>query len=204
MQQIENSLNRIYKQIALENMPLDQIKPISRQFRDIGIYDLYFAIEYVNNLPYAPPSDKFNWRLVLIEKIGTCSTKHALLVELAREIGVSFALGSGIYKMSGINLPVVQSFLEEAGLSYIPESHNFIVFNKYYLDITFPHFAKVLRHDVIDDMHIIETAELVKIKTQTYQEYLKKWLLTNKPEMSIEQYDLLHTKIIKALGKSYI
>src|SRR5690349_19726815 len=114
MNKNEKILEAIFKQLSLDNVKLNSALPISAQFLQLGIDNLYSAIQYVNNLHYAPPSEKFNWQLVLPEKCGTCSTKHSLLVKLANENAVQFALGIGIYKMSGVNYPALQDLLTDA------------------------------------------------------------------------------------------
>jgi hypothetical protein len=57
----------------------------------------------VRSLPYGRNSDHSDWRLVLGEGRGTCSTKHALLADLARENRRHVALMLGIYEMDEDN-----------------------------------------------------------------------------------------------------
>ncbi|MGI6128050.1 MAG: hypothetical protein ACOYEF_14125 [Planifilum sp.] len=46
------------------------------------------AAAYIRRLPYGCNTDRGDFRRVLREGKGTCSTKHALLVRLAQEQGI--------------------------------------------------------------------------------------------------------------------
>ena len=77
-----------------------------------------------------------DWRLVLKERRGTCSTKHALLTELARENDRLVLLVLGIYEMDEINTPGVGSVLQRYGLRCVPEAHCHLVYEGTRLDLT--------------------------------------------------------------------
>src|SRR5690606_40077218 len=61
---------------------------ISREFRSRGLTDMASAAAYIRRLPYGCNTDRGDFRRVLREGKGTCSTKHALLVRLAQEQGI--------------------------------------------------------------------------------------------------------------------
>ena len=54
---------------------------------------------------------------------GSCTTKHALLAELAREQGIEVQLTLGIYEMSERNTRGVGPVLSAYGLEYMLEAH---------------------------------------------------------------------------------
>ena len=91
-----------------------------RRYRD--------AARHVRSLPYGRNSDRSDWRLVLAEGRGTCSTKHALLSELARENGRHVALVLGVYEMDGGNTPRIGAVLERDGLPRAPEAHCYLAY----------------------------------------------------------------------------
>jgi len=199
MQDIDQNLLKIFKEINLDNKLLDPNGAIGKQFYQIGINTLYAAINHVYGLKYQPPSDPFNWNLVISEQCGTCSTRHALLVLLAKENNVSFALGHAIYHLTPERFPMLQPILERSGLPFIPESHNFIVYNHYFLDITFPGHAQILPQKDVSLMKTIDCAELLYVKKTWYPVFLKQWL-KQYSNMTLEQYAELHREIVQLLG----
>jgi hypothetical protein len=64
--------------------------------------------------------------LVLVEGRGTCSSKHAVLVELADEIGLDVRLTPGIFEMSARTHPELTTILERHGLDHVPEAHCYV------------------------------------------------------------------------------
>ncbi len=81
-------------------------------------------------------SDGKNWKLVLVEKTGTCSTKHALLRALAIELNLDINLILGIYYMTESNTPGVGKVLAQTKYSYIPEAHCYLKYNDMRIDLT--------------------------------------------------------------------
>src|SRR5580692_6589030 len=83
--------------------------PISDGFRQVGCNSYRSAARYLCELPYGRNSDRSDFRLVLPEGRGTCSTKHALLAALAIEQHLPVSLVIGIYDMTEENTPGVGS-----------------------------------------------------------------------------------------------
>lgn len=81
-------------------------------------------------------SDRSDWRLVLEERCGTCSAKHALLTELASENDRPVSLVLGIYEMDEINSPGVGPVLQRYGLRCVPEAHCRLVYEGTRVDLT--------------------------------------------------------------------
>jgi uncharacterized protein (TIGR00369 family) len=76
--------------MSVERLPdfaLDDGRPLGREFAALGLGSYREAARYVRSLPYGRNTDRSDWRVVLKEGRGACSTKHALLAELARENG---------------------------------------------------------------------------------------------------------------------
>lgn len=80
----------------LPDFALDASRPLGGRFAALGIHDYRAAARHVRSLPYGRNSDRSDWLLVLDEGRGACSTKHALLAELARENGRRVALVLGV------------------------------------------------------------------------------------------------------------
>ena len=99
---------------------------ISRLARSHGLGTFAGAVQHVRSLPYGRISDRSDYRLVLREGRGTCSTKHALLAALAQENGLVASLILGVYEMTDANTPGIADALSKHGLSSIPEAHCYL------------------------------------------------------------------------------
>ena len=96
------------------------------------------AAQYVKQLPYGRNTKRDDYHLVLVEKRGTCSTKHALLAALGREIHIDIQLMLALYDMSEKNTPGVGTVLSRYGLQSIPEAHCFLRYRGNQFDVTMP------------------------------------------------------------------
>ncbi|MFT5819958.1 MAG: hypothetical protein ACI8ZM_001183 [Crocinitomix sp.] len=117
--------------IAAENGPL------SNECVDRGIISFLSFIEWVEQLPYGRNSDRSEYRLVLDEERGTCSTKNALVKAVALENSWdNVILCLGLFLMSEKTNPGVGAILKEANLESIPEAHTFLKINGEVRDLT--------------------------------------------------------------------
>ncbi len=64
--------------------------PISKTFLGIGIRRFLDACRYVHAQPYGYNSDRDDLMILFKEKMGTCTTKHAVIASLAAELGQNF------------------------------------------------------------------------------------------------------------------
>jgi hypothetical protein len=71
--------------------------------------------QYIQALPYGRNMHPIDLLIVLTEKRGTCSTKHALLRRLAIEQNWDFALVLEIYEMTEQNHEKWTSYFSQAG-----------------------------------------------------------------------------------------
>lgn len=121
---------------ALSNVPLPSKDSVTASFIARGIGDFRAAGRSLHLLPYGRNADRSDSRLVLPEGRGTCSTKHALLAELAREQQLAIFLTLGIYEMSERNAPGVGVVFSRYGLRCIPEAHCYLTYRRIRIDIT--------------------------------------------------------------------
>jgi len=70
------------------------------------------------------------------EKMGTCTTKHAVIATLAQELGLPNQKNIGIYAMTEEIVTGTGKLLSEFGLPYIPMLHCFLVYEKFRVDLT--------------------------------------------------------------------
>ena len=121
---------------ALPAAALKNAGEVSADFLARGIVDYQAAGRFLHQFPYGRNTDCANYRLVLSEGRGTCSTKHALLAALAREQNLPVLLTLGIYEMHGRNTPGVGKVLDRYNLSFIPEAHCYLTYNETRIDVT--------------------------------------------------------------------
>lgn len=112
---------------------------VSALVRELGVVDLREAVRHVRDLPYGRPSDPGDPLAVLEERVGTCSTKHALLAQLCTEQDLTdVRLTLGVYEMDARNTPGVGPVLEAHGLDAIPEAHCYLRHDGSRFDFTRP------------------------------------------------------------------
>lgn len=164
---------------SLPNFNLTALEPITTFFRKKNIVNFHAAIQFIQQLPYGRNSSKTDLSVLFKEQKGTCSTKHAVLRKLALEHQVKdIQLMLGLYKMNASNTPKVAPVLEQYGLAYLPEAHNYLAFKKQRFDFTVPHSSAIkFEQDILLEFEI-EYTEIGTDKIQHHQSYIKEWMKT--------------------------
>jgi hypothetical protein len=121
---------------VLPQVALQAVGPLSAEFIARDIADFRAAGRYLHGLPYGRTVDRADFRAVLREGKGTCSTKHALLAALAHEQDLPVALTLGIYDMHERNTPGVGAVLTRHGLASLPEAHCYLTYEGRRIDVT--------------------------------------------------------------------
>lgn len=178
--------------------------PVSKAFIEKGIHRFHKAIAFVKAIPYGRNSSKSNLITVLDENTGTCSSKHALLKVLLDEHEVNgIHLVLGTYKMMESNTKGVGKILDDSGLEYIPEAHNYLEYRGVRYDFTFPEaptenspFAYLL-----EEIRI-QPGQILSFKVDYHKEFLQKWLnSTNlKDKFDVDKVWKLREACIKAIS----
>ena len=106
------------------------------QFLSSGLSDFHAAVQYIWRLPYGRNSNRADFNLVLKEKRGTCSTKHALLAQAAFEQKKPIYLMLGIFEMNTQNTAGIKAVFDEFGLQSLPEAHCYLRFQENRTDVT--------------------------------------------------------------------
>jgi hypothetical protein len=114
--------------------------------------------------------------LVILAARGTCSSKHRLLAQVARDCGRNdIRLAVGIYLMSESNTPGVGAVLAAAGLQSIPEAHCYLVYQGARFDFTGlasgseSPFTSLLEESVVDP----STLHLMKVSA--HKQFIQGW-----------------------------
>ena len=193
------AMNDIWEQFA--DRPLASDGPVTRLFRTVGIRDFGAAAHHIWELPYGRIADRNQLGLVLSEGRGTCSTKHALLAELAREQNISVQLTLGIYEMSERNTPGVGQVLNKYGLSYIPEAHCYLRYRGDRIDVTGVAAGPEPIQDFLYEESIV-VEQIGAYKNDLHKRFLRDWISRTEAMegRNLEEVWRIREECITALG----
>lgn len=162
----------------------------SSLFRNLGINDFEAACTYVEQLPYGRNSNRDDFSLVISEQKGTCSSKHALLTELAEENAVSdVELIAGIFLMSPETHPQLTAFFADKPYSSLPECHCYLMVRdesrtKRRYDFTDSSNGMERIAPKIVREQRIEPNQVRDWKVVIHKDYLQRWL-NRQPELNL-------------------
>jgi hypothetical protein len=164
----------------LEPKPLESNGAITSAFLQLGKQDFRSAGQYIQALPYGRNTHPSDLLVVLTEKRGTCSTKHALLRRLAIEQNWDFALVLGIYEMTEQNTPGVGAVLAKCGLAVLPEAHCYLRAAGIRIDVTRATHQGLVK-PISDFLYEeeIDPAQITSYKTGLHKQYLSRWIADN-------------------------
>jgi hypothetical protein len=109
---------------------------ISNHFLGLGIKDFLDACLYVQRLPYGYNSDRDDLMILFKEKMGSCTTKHAVIATLAAELDLPINKLIGIYPMTEAIVTGTNRILERYELPYVPMVHCFLENGDHWVDLT--------------------------------------------------------------------
>lgn len=149
----------------------------SSLFREYQNLTFHQACSYVQNLKYGRISNRGDFSLVLKEEKGTCSSKHALLSELALENGMEdIELICGIYLMNTETNPKIAPILEKYQLSQIPECHVYFRYKNERFDFTGKGFdIKKVEPFIVREQRM-EPNQSIEWKVKIHKNYIESWL----------------------------
>lgn len=185
----------------LATKKLEDRGPLSREFLELKCHSWEEVWHYVNQLAYARTSDSNRFHLVLEERRGTCSTKHALLAALAEEQEVALFLMMGLMEMNAKKFPALQSVLEKYYLSSIVETHCYLIYEGERLDITFPGKRDYPQASDFLKEWIITPCEIGDVKIKRHQEEMKNWIAEKKIPYTFEKVWSIREESIDALSR---
>lgn len=175
--------------------------PVSAAFIDHNMPTFRAAAQFVTALPYGRNKNKNDLITVFTDNSGTCSTKHALLKQLAVEHNdTSIQLMLGLFKMNATNTPAIAATLAQHGLTYLPEAHNYLRYQGIIFDFTKPGFDKAIwAQDLIEEMEITPS-HITDFKVAYQKNYLAQWLKTNQINLSIDEIWAIREQCIQDLS----
>lgn len=157
----------------------------SSLFKEKGIQTFQEAMNYVQQLPYGRNSKRDQFELVLTEGKGSCSSKHALIAELALENAwPNVELICGIFLMSPETHPQLQTQFQGKSYTVIPEAHCYLLIDGQRIDITSKNSTISTIESKIVREQRIEPHQVVDWKVLTHKDYMKKYLMRN-PQITL-------------------
>ncbi len=171
---------RIKKIDFIINHKINSSRTISKLFIKREIYYFQEALNFVRYLPYGRNANKEDLTTVFTDGCGTCSTKHALLKQLAIENKIDeVKLIVGLFKMNTKNTPEVANTLKQNNLDYIPEAHCYLRIENEIIDVMKANSKpEDFVHDLIEEIEI-EPNQITDFKVAYHKKYLEKWLKEN-------------------------
>ncbi|MBF2709280.1 hypothetical protein [Flavobacterium soyangense] len=154
----------------------------------------------IKNLPYGRNSNRTDFSLVVAEKKGTCSSKHAYLKDFADKNSIlNVKLVIGIYKMNESNTKI-GTILSENKMEYIPEAHCYLKIDGVRFDCTSSNsdFDKI-KNDLLEEIEI-EPYQVGDFKIEYHQNFIKNWLSENNSGISFEQIWKIREQCIENLS----
>lgn len=175
---------------------------ISTEFVNRNILTFSQAALFVRQLPYGRNSNKNDLTTVFLDNCGTCSTKHALLKQLAYENNCNeLRLTVGLFKMNGENTAAIATTLEQHNLQYIPEAHCYLKYNDLILDYTKSNSKPSdFIDDLIEEMEIAPN-QITDYKVAYHKNYLTDWLdKTERLHLTLDELWTIREQCIQDLA----
>jgi hypothetical protein len=162
--------------------------PIGQIFTGLDVGTFHEACRWVHQLPYGYNSDRDDLMILFKEKMGSCTTKHAVIATLAAELELPVHKNVGIYAMTEALVTGTQKILARFGLPYIPMIHCFLNYQDHWVDLS--EGNRNGKNGPID--HFLFTAEVAatisaKDEYRLYRQALKEHVLV-RPEL--EEIDM--------------
>jgi hypothetical protein len=159
------------------NFDIKPVGTISRHFLAHNISTFDEATKFVRQLAYGRNENKADLTTIFTDNCGTCSTKHALLKQLADENNFTdLKLITGLFRMNLTNTPKIASTLRRNNLDYIPEAHNYLKYRNQILDFTNKTSKPAdFENELIEEIEI-RTDQIADFKVNYHKKYLTNWL----------------------------
>lgn len=166
-----------------------------------GIVTWEQAIHYIRQIPYGRNANRTQFDLVLTENKGTCSSKHALLKQLADEnqiVGVKLIMA--MYKMNENNTPGIGQHITDNHMAYIPEAHCYLKLNGQRIDLTSPASdIQQIRKDILEEKEILPS-QVGQDKVDYHKEYIRNWLVRQNLNLTFEEVWSIRENCIASLS----
>lgn len=184
-------------------MILSADAPLTNRVKAKGVLSWEELKTYVAALPYRRTSYPGDISLVISEGCGTCSGKHAVLAEIARENAIpNVRLMVSIFQMNGESHPVLREILEDSLLNYIPEAHCYLLENGRMVDCTRKgSFTSDFERRILDSRELFHPENVAAEKTAYHRHFLEKWRKAQALPYAFEDLWRIRERCIGLLSK---
>lgn len=184
-----------------DNYKLRSNDELTLQVKKLKINSWVELTTYIYKLPYGRNKNREDLSLVLIEKKGSCSSKHAFLKKIADLNNIpDVSLVLGMYKMNQYNTPKIGNVMSENSIAFIPEAHCYLKIRGVRMDFTTNNseFQKNEK-DIIHELNI-ELEQVVSFKAQYHKEFLKDWIKENEVSLKFDEIWSIREQCIENLS----
>ena len=168
---------------------------ISKHFLGTGISRFQDACDYVHQLPYGYNSDRDDLMILFKEKMGSCTTKHAVIATLAAELDLPIHKRIGIYPMTEAIVTGTDNILNKFDLPFVPMIHCFLEFGDHRVDLT--EGNQNGKNQPIDALFYTERVEphiTAKHEYRLYRQALKDSILQRDELKGVDIKRILHAR----------
>lgn len=168
---------------------------VAKQFLNLGIDTFLAACGYVHELPYGYNSDRDDLMILFKEKMGSCTTKHAVIATLAMELDLPVEKNIGIYAMTEAIVTGSDRILATYKLPYVPMIHCFLGYSQYRIDLTDGN-ANGKNQSITSFLHIEPVIPSIPAKAEylKYRKALLDHILKRTELAGIDMKTVLHAR----------
>ena len=183
---------------SYDKLPDAEIKSngiISKKFLELGITSFKEACMYVHNIEYGYNTNYDDKMIFFKEKKGTCTSKHATIAQLAKELNIPMSKSVGIYRLTEEIATGTNLILKKYDLPYVPMQHCFLVYKNFRFDLTEGNCNG--KNTSIENFIYTEKVEPYisqKDEYLLYKEVLKKYVLPTKEMEGISERNILKAR----------
>lgn len=180
---------------------LSSSDPLTKAIRALNIHTWAVLLAFIQRLPYGRNQNRTDFSLVISERKGTCSSKHALLKHVADLNNIpDVQLILGLYAMRQENTPGIGTILTENNMDVIPEAHCYLKINGQRVDITTQEsqFQKIER-DILLEQEILPE-QVAEYKVAFHKDFLHAWMAENQIPLSFDKVWSIREQCIQNLS----
>lgn len=183
-------------------MELVSNDPLTLDIIESGCVTWEDLVRSVRNFKYGRGEDRGDFESVWYRRVGTCSTKHGFLYQIAQKNHFeAIKLIVGIYFMTTENTPKVGSVLKKYKLEGIPEAHCYLKVGDTYLDATSNQSSyERISKDVLKEQQV-EPKFLIVDKIDFHKDYMASWIESENSIYSLEELWNIREECIAALSE---
>lgn len=166
----------MYPISVLPDVELQSGDPITEQCLQKGLTTFHEACHWVKTLPYGANSSSEDSVILFEEGYGNCTTKHGAIARLAAAHNLPISKHLGFYRLNDEIVTGVNAILQPHGLAFIPQSHCFLVYEDYRVDLTEGNCNG--KNKTIEDYDFVVQVQPDLTETEheaIYREYLQRY-----------------------------